>query len=249
MRPSDSFGRPRAADDDDTASSFRPPPAPQMTYFLADEAAADASLEQSLPSPHRPRESRKSPSSEKPESEPDISHHTAENDGSNAGDPVSTEGQMMAQGDSRPATPSAKSATGTPASLAQAAVSQPMTPILLGTSESAYGLSGSSSRRNSLEGSLFGGFGSGAVSTAGEARLEPSSSAMMDSGSAPQLIMPSIKMPSRRPFTEEGKAMGRLKILLAGDSGKPCPLSVVHPCLSDVPWQLTEAPQESERRP
>lgn len=37
--------------------------------------------------------------------------------------------------------------------------------------------------------------------------------------SAPQLIMPSIKMPSRRPFTERGKGTGRLKILIAGDSG------------------------------
>ncbi|KAG8526801.1 uncharacterized protein KY384_008230 [Bacidia gigantensis] len=37
--------------------------------------------------------------------------------------------------------------------------------------------------------------------------------------SAPQLIMPSIKMPSRRPFTDRGLAMGRLKILLAGNSG------------------------------
>ncbi|KAL1913588.1 hypothetical protein Sste5344_000551 [Sporothrix stenoceras] len=42
---------------------------------------------------------------------------------------------------------------------------------------------------------------------------------MMESGSAPQLIMPSIKMPSRRPFTETGKNMGRLKVLIAGDSG------------------------------
>ncbi|KAL8752385.1 MAG: hypothetical protein Q9199_005782 [Rusavskia elegans] len=37
--------------------------------------------------------------------------------------------------------------------------------------------------------------------------------------SAPQLVMPSIQMPSRRPFTERGKRMGRLKILVAGDSG------------------------------
>ena len=37
--------------------------------------------------------------------------------------------------------------------------------------------------------------------------------------SAPLLIMPSIKMPSRRPFTERGKAMGRLKILIAGRKG------------------------------
>lgn len=38
--------------------------------------------------------------------------------------------------------------------------------------------------------------------------------------SSPQLIMPSIKMPSRRPFTDRGKGMGRLKIMIAGDSGK-----------------------------
>ncbi len=37
--------------------------------------------------------------------------------------------------------------------------------------------------------------------------------------SSPQLIMPSIKMPSRRPFTEKGKTIGLLKILIAGDSG------------------------------
>lgn len=37
---------------------------------------------------------------------------------------------------------------------------------------------------------------------------------------APQLIMPSLKMPSQRPYTDRGKAMGRLKVLVAGDSGK-----------------------------
>ena len=38
-------------------------------------------------------------------------------------------------------------------------------------------------------------------------------------GSSPQLIMPSIKMPSRRPFTVQGKEVGRLKVLIAGDTG------------------------------
>ena len=42
-------------------------------------------------------------------------------------------------------------------------------------------------------------------------------------GGASQLIMPSIKMPSRRPFTERGKAMGRFKVLLAGAPGKFLP--------------------------
>ncbi|EFQ99869.1 hypothetical protein MGYG_02881 [Nannizzia gypsea CBS 118893] len=37
--------------------------------------------------------------------------------------------------------------------------------------------------------------------------------------STSQLVMPSIKIPSRRPFTERGKAMGRLKVLLAGAPG------------------------------
>lgn len=37
---------------------------------------------------------------------------------------------------------------------------------------------------------------------------------------APQLIMPSIQMPVRRPVTERGKNVGRLKILVAGDSGQ-----------------------------
>ncbi|KAK4143645.1 uncharacterized protein C8A04DRAFT_28637 [Dichotomopilus funicola] len=56
----------------------------------------------------------------------------------------------------------------------------------------------------------------GGVNVSGETSTQ---SSMMDSGSAPQLVMPSIKMPSRRPFTDDGKRMGRLKLLIAGDSG------------------------------
>lgn len=40
--------------------------------------------------------------------------------------------------------------------------------------------------------------------------------------SPPQFIMPTLTMPSRRPFTTRGKNVGRLKILIAGDSGKQC---------------------------
>jgi hypothetical protein len=35
----------------------------------------------------------------------------------------------------------------------------------------------------------------------------------------PQLVMPSIQMPTRRPFTTTGKAMGKLKIMVAGETG------------------------------
>ena len=38
--------------------------------------------------------------------------------------------------------------------------------------------------------------------------------------SQPELIMPSIKMPSRRPFTDRGKKLGRFKILVAGHKGQ-----------------------------
>lgn len=48
--------------------------------------------------------------------------------------------------------------------------------------------------------------------------LGPSPSPNPDSTS--QLIMPSIKMPSRRPFTDHGKTMGRLKVLVAGPPGE-----------------------------
>lgn len=90
---------------------------------------------------------------------------------------------------------------------------------MLGTSCAGSVLSSPSSRRNSLSDSI----------SEHALRLDPehdeardpeaSTSTMLNSGSAPQLVMPSIKMPSRRPFTPEGKAMGRLKVLLAGDSG------------------------------
>ena len=42
-------------------------------------------------------------------------------------------------------------------------------------------------------------------------------SAVQDS--QPELIMPSIKMPSRRPFSARGKRLGRFKILVAGHKG------------------------------
>lgn len=126
-------------------------------------------------------------------------------------------------------------------------LSQPLTPVLLGgVSGPASALSSMSSRRGSLclsedlpsfPPSMRGGDvaveddddeeeaeqeqAAEHAGEAGEREGDAScvSSVMMDSGSAPQLVMPSIKMPSRRPFTDDGKRMGRLKVLIAGDSG------------------------------
>lgn len=60
--------------------------------------------------------------------------------------------------------------------------------------------------------------GSQAIASSEDDDVEPrSQSSIQDS--SPQLIMPSIKMPSRRPFTARGKILGRLKVLIAGDTG------------------------------
>lgn len=44
----------------------------------------------------------------------------------------------------------------------------------------------------------------------------------------PQLVMPSVLVPQRRPFTETGRSMGKLKLLVAGRDGQPCTLSSGH---------------------
>lgn len=65
----------------------------------------------------------------------------------------------------------------------------------------------------------------------GDEEAKPDESPRLAPGGASQFIMPSIKMPSRRPFTDRGKAMGRLKVLLAGSSSKSeigCFIEVVH---------------------
>jgi len=60
--------------------------------------------------------------------------------------------------------------------------------------------------------------GSQAILSSGDEETSHSPD-VMEGSSNSQLVMPSIQMPSRRPFTEKGKSMGRLKILIAGDSG------------------------------
>lgn len=64
-----------------------------------------------------------------------------------------------------------------------------------------------------------------AIVSSEEDEVEPHSEI---TDSVPQLVMPSIKMPSRRPFTERGKGMGRLKVLIAGDSGRHKTSGSVH---------------------
>lgn len=62
-----------------------------------------------------------------------------------------------------------------------------------------------------------------AVTSSGEEEGADVNTQHGESVSFPQLVMPSIQMPSRRPFTTKGKAMGKLKVLIAGETG---PLAV-----------------------
>jgi hypothetical protein len=98
--------------------------------------------------------------------------------------------------------------------------SRPFTPLnaespFLGSIKSSP-----SSRRNSELDFYTDEAASQAIVSSGEDERDMPSE-VLDSSSASQLVMPSISMPSRRPFTEKGKNMGKLKVLLAGDSGKP----------------------------
>ena len=99
--------------------------------------------------------------------------------------------------------------------------SQPLTPIsytspMLGTSAPSSPKSSSARSFRQSDDESLGGSSQAVVSSDEES---DGLKAAVDESIAPQLVMPSIAMPSRRPFTEQGKSLGRLKILLAGSSG------------------------------
>jgi len=66
--------------------------------------------------------------------------------------------------------------------------------------------------------------GSQALTSSGEDEEEVDETMLAEGAqtqteSLPQLVMPSISMPRRRPFTERGKNIGKLKIMVAGTKG------------------------------
>jgi len=199
-----------------------------MTYFFADESAIGSSAPASF---HRPKDSNSGGGSSGGQKNPAASDNVPRSLSDLDVDPRDGRGNIVAG-------ESPSRLRGIPESLRrddEDTMSNPLTPPLrpsalpnLGLSPGASGpasaLSSISSRRGSFTESLSEDLlsthtqsVSGRGGDGGNEREVPS--VMMDSGSAPQLIMPSIKMPSRRPFTEEGKSMGRLKVLIAGDSG------------------------------
>ncbi|KAG2415781.1 hypothetical protein HFD88_006973 [Aspergillus terreus] len=101
---------------------------------------------------------------------------------------------------------------------------RPFTPLNFSNLEDAPSLPSSpksisnQSARNLDDISIADDMSSQAVAS-GEEDNESRPVPDLGSDNSSQLIMPMIKMPSRRPFTDHGKALGRLKLLIAGVSG------------------------------
>lgn len=205
----DAFGRQRPADFD--APRTTSAQSSHMSFILADEATLDSYLEQpSIPRPRDPWKAHESGHilfARRDDKDVEPSRTTP----FERGWAPAPEPSVSSRASAVPPSPASVRSHNT-----QMSWSRPMTPIMLGTSVAGSIMSSPSSRRDSLCGSIS----EHAISSDDEDDfLQETPSASLGAGNAPQLVMPSIKMPSRRPFTEAGKAMGRLKVLVAGDSG------------------------------
>lgn len=244
MRPlpgDDAFiGRSRSTSFTDSATTPVPNvhQPPQMTYFLADEKTMEASLHRSSASVARSRESLKQGNFGIESLDTTTGSLTSQDNDDRAGRVGKArnnwkknltrgfvgndEEDMSGSRSSSPKSSQDKSRDLSPSESRRspkATPSQPFTPLILESPLLGSVASGPSSRRNSEAGFYTDDAASQAILSSGEEERDTPSE-VMDS-SASQLVMPSIKMPSRRPFTERGKSIGRLKILIAGDSGEP----------------------------
>lgn len=104
-------------------------------------------------------------------------------------------------------------------------LSSPLTPFNLSFQNASSSLPSSpkSTSNNSLKPlddiSITDDLSSQAIAS-GEEDNDPGEALISNPDTVSQLIMPSIRMPTRRPFTERGKAMGRLKVAVAGSPGE-----------------------------
>lgn len=117
-----------------------------------------------------------------------------------------------------------------PARQNPATPSQPLTPLLTGNHTPLDSAPPSTPKSGSLRSLRLSDEDDGLTEDNASQAIAPSddeeaedadqSSAMQNmSSSMPELVMPSLSMPSRRPFTPKGRAMGRLKVAVAGSRG------------------------------
>ncbi|KAH8815972.1 Septin-domain-containing protein [Xylogone sp. PMI_703] len=216
----------------------------QMTYFVADEKTMEESQSampnmHNVPSLHKYRESPKGStygvesigsigttiSSSMTQASDDLEerHNWRKNNTSTSG--MATEDRRAGTRCMSPKSSTVSSRNASPSlprqrRMSQQSTSRPLTPLYYGSTAPGSIISSPGSRRDSIAGSSYlDDLESQAVASSEDDldRDVPTNAA--DGGSPPQLVMPSIQMPSRRPFTENGKNLGRLKVLVAGDSG------------------------------
>ncbi|KAI7705644.1 hypothetical protein KC353_g12749 [Hortaea werneckii] len=103
--------------------------------------------------------------------------------------------------------------------------SQPLTPLKMSPQPDS-GIPGTprsgspkSFRLSDEEGSIADDTGSQAIQSSCGDEEDGSVTDPSRSSGMPQLVMPSIAMPARRPFTERGKETGRLKVMVVGHNG------------------------------
>lgn len=200
---------PRGADGD-LPTAFRHPAAAGQqqqinSYFIGSEDAVDAALQQSLASFTAVGRDHRKPGPAEPEHSNLPKHTAAPSDceSISTSDPADADDISLISD-------AAPSRLNLPEPMSN--LSQPITPLMLATPGSPSAIS------DAMSVSFSEDVASQALSMSQDLD-NMDASEMMDSGSAPQLVMPSIKMPSRRPFTDGGKRIGRLKVLVAGDSG------------------------------
>ncbi|KAK3067537.1 hypothetical protein LTR53_015544 [Teratosphaeriaceae sp. CCFEE 6253] len=103
--------------------------------------------------------------------------------------------------------------------------SQPLTPLKMspqpesGMPSTPRTGSPKSFRLSDEEGSVVDDASSQAVQSSNGEEDEEVPADDSREGSMPQLVMPSIAVPSRRPFTDRGKRVGRLKVMVVGQRG------------------------------
>ncbi|KAK1509960.1 heat shock protein [Colletotrichum tamarilloi] len=189
-----------------------------MSFILADEATMEASLPSHPFSAPRAREQRKQATSATP-----SDGSTQRRESGTAPPPTSRYTSSLQHHDAvshRPNCTSNPSSAGIPTP-PPPSLSQPMTPILYGVSGPCSAISSSSSRPNSLAGSLSEyqeSFVMSAFGTSDAGRPQSIYSGEV----AQQFIMPTINVPSRRPFTEAGKGLGVGKTALIRTITQSC---------------------------
>ncbi|KFY99372.1 hypothetical protein V498_00808 [Pseudogymnoascus sp. VKM F-4517 (FW-2822)] len=278
MRPipgDDAFtSRSRTSSDGDKATPLARLDQPPMTFFLADEKSMEASLDRSVSNSSNQRHLRdhlKRSNYGVESIETIASQDSYDHDTTDEGRNTRSRGKKFNMsrtssedlaGSYSPSTVSSPDVTRntspseprrtlpntTPLSATPSFLESPM----LG-SISTY----SHTRQPSEIDFLTDDGGSQAIASSGDEDTQ--SPDVMEGSSSSQLVMPSLQMPSRRPFTDKGKNMGRLKILIAGDSGvgkTSLIKSIVQSCsdivhvdpLESIPLTASETLRNSRRK-